>query len=115
MQHKKCGFFTWHDGKFHSRPNSVILELLDGIDHLYDENNILKKVGDQGQRFLDELEAIHVEVKKMKRIQRGNDAECGKDAECVAWKKENKKLRRVLVCSWVCFILILIAQMYKGQ
>ena len=109
MQHKKCGFFTWHDGKFHSRPNSVILELLDDIDHLYDENSILKKVGDQGQRFLDELEAIHVEVKKMKRIQRG------KDAECEALKKENKKLRGVLVFSWVCFIVILIAQMYKGH
>ena len=102
-------FFTWHDGKFGSRANSVILELLDDIDHLYDENSILKRVGDQGQRFLDELEAIHVEVKKMNRMQRG------KDAECEAWKMKNKKLRGLLVCSWVCFIVILIAQMYKGH
>ena len=43
----------------------MIKELLDDIDKLYDENCMLQ-IGNNGQKFFKEFDAIRVEVRKLK-------------------------------------------------
>ncbi|XP_028788911.1 uncharacterized protein LOC114744929 [Neltuma alba] len=55
-----CGYFAWHDAKFGERVNTVIKELLDNIDKLYDENSELQR-GNDGQSCL--MSWLQCEVK----------------------------------------------------
>ncbi|KAK4273848.1 hypothetical protein QN277_017163 [Acacia crassicarpa] len=72
-----CGFFAWHDEEFGERANTVIKELLDDIDKLYDENSVLRRA-DHGQRVSDELDAIHNELRRLKRTHELYDGELRK-------------------------------------
>ncbi|KAK4277114.1 hypothetical protein QN277_015163 [Acacia crassicarpa] len=65
-QDEGCGFFAWHDNEFGERANTVIKELLDDIDKLYDENSFLRRA-EHGQRMSEELDVIHSDLRKLKR------------------------------------------------
>ncbi|KAK4273661.1 hypothetical protein QN277_017007 [Acacia crassicarpa] len=72
-----CGFFAWHDNEFGERANTVIKELLDNIDKLYDENFILRRA-EHGQIVSEELDAIQRDLRKLKRTHELYDVELRK-------------------------------------
>ena len=98
LQDNNCDFFCWHDAKFDERPNTVINELLDDIDCLYDENVMLRR-GGHGRVLGEEIDAILQDVKKLKRQARLNDGEMRK------WKKQCGAMKAMLFCSWLVFIV----------
>ena len=65
LQGEHCDFFDWYDDKFRQRELEVIRMLLDetemvhgdGIDNGYDD----------GRSFLEELDAIHGEIRKLRK------------------------------------------------
>ncbi|KAK4258018.1 hypothetical protein QN277_007531 [Acacia crassicarpa] len=72
-----CGFFAWHDDEFGERANTVIKELLDDIDKLYDENCNLRRAK-YGQRLGEEIDTIYGELRKLKRRNELYDGELKK-------------------------------------
>ena len=70
------------------------------MDELYDELMMLRRAGNHGQRFLEELDAIHGDLKMLKRRHRVNVGETN------MWKSKFKQLRTMMLSSWVIFIVI---------
>ena len=79
------------------------MELLDDIDHLYDENMMLRRriqEVDRGQGFAEEIEQIYVDMKMLKRKQRANVVETN------MWRMKYKRMKAAMLCSWVIFVVV---------
>ncbi|KAK4270794.1 hypothetical protein QN277_019564 [Acacia crassicarpa] len=96
-----CGFFAWHDDEFGERANSVIKELLDDIDKLYDENCRLRRL-EHWHRFSGELDSIQSDLRKLRRKHELYDAELRK-----AEKKFKVSMLLLFVsCVWLCVVYL---------
>ena len=79
------------------------MELLDDIDHLYDENMMLRRriqEVDRGQGFAEEIEQIYVDLKMLKRKQRANVVETN------MWRMKYNRMKATMLCSWVIFVVV---------
>ncbi|KAK4268088.1 hypothetical protein QN277_024792 [Acacia crassicarpa] len=100
-QDEACGFFAWHDNELGERANTVIKELLDDIDKLYDENCNLRRAK-HGQRLGEEIDAIYSELRKLKRKNELYDRELRKG-------KNKFKVAMTLLyftCVWLCVLYL---------
>ena len=79
----------------------MIRELLDDIDKLYDENCRLRRA-EHGQRLGEEIDAIHGELRKLKRR---NDLY---DVELRKGKNKFKVAMTLLLftCVWLCLLYV---------
>ncbi|KAK4253503.1 hypothetical protein QN277_010167 [Acacia crassicarpa] len=92
-----CRFFAWHDNEFGERANSVIKELLDDIDKLYDENCFLRRL-EHGHSFDGELDSIQSDLRKLRRRHELYDAELRKAEK----KFKVTMLLLFITCVWLC-------------
>ncbi|KAK4263860.1 hypothetical protein QN277_029220 [Acacia crassicarpa] len=96
-----CGFFAWHDNEFGKRAKTMIKELLDDIDKLYDENCSLR-IASHGHRVGEELDSIHGELRELKRRNELYDREVRKG-------KNKFKLAMTLLLFtfvWLCVLYV---------
>ena len=61
LQEEHCDFFDWYDDKFEQRPLKVIRMLLDETQMMHG------KCVDDGRSFLEEVDAIHGEIRKLRK------------------------------------------------
>ena len=65
LQGEHCDFFDWYDAKFEQRPLKVIRMLLDETEMMH--GNCGDDGCDDGRSFLEEVDAIHGEIRKMRK------------------------------------------------
>ncbi|KAK4261766.1 hypothetical protein QN277_004721 [Acacia crassicarpa] len=94
-----CGFFAWHDDEFDERANTVIKELLDDIDKLYDENCLLRRV-EHGHRLSEEVDSIQSDLRKLRRKHELYDMELRKA------EKKFKVAISLLFVTWVWLCVV---------
>lgn len=96
-----CGFFAWHDGELGQRANTVINELLNDVDKLYEENKKLRRGNDHSSIY-EELVAIHGEVRKLKGRHEV------REREIIRGEMKLRLAIGTLIISWVLLVVLYV-------